>query len=285
MRRIILTLIVLSVFSTGPVAAQQVAHTQFIPVVAHTAGVGGTQWLSDMTVVNLTELQLEVGLQFLPADQANAFDPSFPTRFTLEAHETRLVTDVIGTLFDIQTNVKGSLLVTVDKSLIATNPTGGLILATTRTYNTGSPEGTFGQTVPALSLAINASGSPSYVTGARNDEDFRSNLGIVSLALFTEITVHYTIRNSQWETVSQGSKVIQPASMNQWSFPNLGVPVTDGPLTVELSLDPSDVFPDPCATSFPNMFIAYVSKVDGNPEGTGDGEFIYAAPMEPYACQ
>jgi len=45
------------------------------------------------------------------------------------------------------------------------------------------------------------------------------------------------------------------------------------------------VFPDPCATQFPNMFIAYVSKVDGNPDGTGDAEFIYAAPTDPYRCR
>ncbi len=32
------------------------------------------------------------------------------------------------------------------------------------------------------------------------------------------------------------------------------------------------------------MFIAYVSKVDGNPDGTGDAEFIYAAPNDPYDC-
>jgi hypothetical protein len=62
------------------------------------------------------------------------------------------------------------------------------------------------------------------------------------------------------------------------------VDVTEGPLTVELWMSEADVLPDPCATQFPNMFIAYVSKVDGNPQGTGDAEFIYAAPTEPYNC-
>ena len=27
------------------------------------------------------------------------------------------------------------------------------------------------------------------------------------------------------------------------------------------------------------------TKVDGNPDGTGDAEFIYAAPNDPYDCQ
>ena len=80
-------------------------------------------------------------------------------------------------------------------------------------------------------------------------------------------------------------RTLQPASVSQWSFQQLGVPKQDGPLTVELWMHPDDVLPDPCATQFPNMFIAYVSKVDGNPDGTGDAEFIYAAPHEPYSCQ
>lgn len=57
-----------------------------------------------------------------------------------------------------------------------------------------------------------------------------------------------------------------------------------GPLTVELWLDPASQTPDPCNVDFPNMFVGYVSKVDGNPDGTGDGEFIYAAPTDELDC-
>jgi len=285
MRRFTLALVVVALVAAAPVGAQQITHSQLFPVVARTAGVGGTQWLSDLTVVNLTDSQLVVGTQFIIADQANIFDPTFPTRFTLAPHETRLITDVINTLFGYDTNIKGGLLVTVDPSLIEVNPEGSIILATTRTYNTGSPEGTFGQTVPALGWVINASGSPSYVTGAINDSRFRSNLGIASLALFAEITVHYKVMDGSGATVVEGSKTMPPSSMSQWSFADLGVPKADGPLTVALWMDPADVFPDPCVTQFPNMFLAYVSKVDGNPDGTGDAEFIYAAPMELYTCR
>ncbi len=284
MKRLTLALVALALIATTPVEAQQIAHSQFFPVVARTAGIGGTQWLSDLTVVNLTDSQLIVGTQFIIADQANIFDPTFPIRFTLEPRETRLIEDVINTLFGFETNIKGALLLTVDHALIAENPEGSIILATTRTYNTGSPEGTYGQTVSALGSTINASGTPSYVTGARNDSSFRSNLGIASLALFAQITVHYKVMDASGATVAEGSKTMPPSSMSQWSFADLGVPKADGPLTVQLWMDPADVYPDPCATQFPNMFLAYVSKVDGNPDGTGDGEFIYAAPMDPYNC-
>jgi hypothetical protein len=232
-------------------------------------------------VYNATDETLTVGTQFLPADQANLFDPSFPDRFILGPYQTRVFVDVLHELFGYDSELKGSLLFTADSSLIAGNPDGAKILAATRIYNTGDPAGTYGQTVPALSLTINAAGTPSVATGVRHDSRYRSNLGIASLTLISDITVHYRVRTEDGSVLREGTRQLQPSSMSQWSFQQLGVPVTDGPLTVELWLDPSDVLPDPCATNFPNMFIAYVSKVDG---GTGDAEFIYAAPTEPYDC-
>jgi len=264
--------------------AQEVAHTQFIPVVAHAAGLGGTQWLSDLTVYNLTDSELVVGTQFLPADQANAFNPTFPDRFTLQPGETLLIEDVLGTLYGYTEDIVGSLFFTVDNLLIPTNPAGATILASTRTYNAGSPDGTYGQTILSNSRTINASGTKSIITGARNDDRFRSNLGIVSMALFNPITIHYQVLNANHDVVAEGSKSMPPSSLSQVSFSSLGVPKEEGPLTVELWLDPDDVFPDPCVTQYPNMFLAYVSKVDGNPDGTGDAEFIYSSPVEPYDC-
>jgi hypothetical protein len=281
----VLATLIVAMAMTGTAAAQQLAHSQFIPVVARNAGVGGTQWVTDVTVYNDTDETLTVGTQFLPADQANLFNPAFPDRFTLAPRETKAFVDVLNVLFGYETDIKGAMLLTADSSLIPGNPEGAKILAATRIYNTGDPAGTYGQTVPALSLTINASGTPSVVTGVRNDSRYRANLGIASLTLISEITVHFRVRTQDGSVLREGSKDLPPSSMSQWSFQQLGVPKTEGPLTVELWLDPSDVLPDPCATQFPNMYVAYVSKVDGNPNGTGDAEFIYAAPTEPYDCQ
>jgi hypothetical protein len=282
---VVLVAVGLLAFSAAPLPAQEIAHSQFFPILARTAGVGGTQWVTDLSIHNMTDEELTVGTQFLEADVANVFNPTFPDRFTLAPRETRLIPDVLHELYGYDTDIKGAMLVTVDPSLIAGNPDGAEILATTRTYNTGDPAGTFGQTVPALSRTINASATTSVVTGVVNSTRFRSNLGIMSMALVASITVHYRVLDGDGATVSEGSKTLQPASVGQWSLQSLGVPKTDSPLTVELWLDPDDVMPDPCATNFPNMFIAYVSKVDGNPEGTGDAEFIYAAPNDPYSCR
>ena len=44
-------------------------------ILARTAGVGGTQWVSDLTVHNYRPYPMEVGIQFFPAAQGNDFDP------------------------------------------------------------------------------------------------------------------------------------------------------------------------------------------------------------------
>jgi len=283
--RIGLLALAIVLFAGSPLSAQEIAHSQFFPILARTAGVGGTQWVTDMTVHNLTDEDLIVGVQFLEADKANIFNPSFPDRFNIAPRETLLIEDVLNTLFGFDTDIKGSMLVTVDTAMISDNPAGAEILATTRTYNIGDPAGTYGQTVPAIGWIINAAATTSVVTGVINSTRFRSNLGIVSMSLLASIRVHYRVIDGDGDNVAEGMKTLQPASVSQWSLQSLGVPKSDGPLTIELWMDPSDVLPDPCVTNFPNMFMAYVSKVDGNPDGTGDAEFIYAAPNDPYDCQ
>jgi hypothetical protein len=278
--------LVLTALAGSPVSAQEIAHTQFFPILARTSGVGDTQWVTDMTVHNLMDSDLVVGVQFLEADQANIFNPSFPDRFEIGARETMLIEDALNQLFGFDTNIKGALVVTVSNQLLGAgaNPEDAEILATTRTYNAGDPNGTYGQTVPALSKAINAAATTSVVTGVVNSERFRSNLGAMNMTFIDSLRINYRVLDDSGAVVAQGMKTLQPASVSQWSLQSLGVPKRNGALTIELWMHPDDVLPDPCAANFPTMFMAYVSKVDGNPDGTGDAEFIYAAPNDPYDC-
>ncbi len=280
-------LAILALAAALPVSAQEIAHTQFFPILARTAGAGGTQWVTDMTVHNHSDNDLVVGVQFLEADKANVFNPSFPDRFPIGARETILIQDVLNELFGFETDIKGGMVVTVDPQLVpgSGNPVGSEIIATTRTYNTGDPAGTFGQTVPATGKVINAAPTKSVVTGVINSTRFRSNLGAMNMTFIDDLRIKIRVLNAAGEeVVPVKEKTLFPASVSQWSLQSLGVPKADGPLTIELWMHPDDVLADPCATNFPTMFIAYVSKVDGNPDGTGDAEFIYAAPNDPYDC-
>lgn len=264
----------------GPAAAQEIDDSPVFPIVARTAGAGEppTQWVTDLTVANVTDGSITVGMKFFPANQPNELDPSFPDQFVLGPRETRMWTDVLYSVFGYTNDVKGALMVTCSEEYFGENPEEADILATTRTYNTGNPEGTYGQTIPASSFQVNVFGDPSFITGARNDSQFRSNLGIVNMS-FEAVTIHYRVLDAGGMILVQGQKSMPKACVKQWSFAQLGVGRVQGPLTVDLWLDPEDVTPDPCSSDTPNMFMAYVSKVDGNPEGTGDAEFLYSAPV------
>ena len=137
----------------------------------------------------------------------------------------------------------------------------------------------------ACASSANAAATTSVVTGVVNSQRFRSNLGAMNMTFIDSVRIKYRVLDSAGMVVAEGQKTLQPASVSQWSLQRLGVPKMEEPLTIELWMHPDDVIADPCSTNFPAMFIAYVSKVDGNPDGTGDAEFIYAAPNDPYNCR
>jgi len=285
------TVLVLAVVAPG--AAQIVSETQFFPVVAHTGGAGDppTSWRSDLTVHNVMDAALTVGVMYFPSGQANPWDGTYTVTLTFQARETRTVEDVVATLFGITANTKGSLFLECDDSVFPSNPEDSVMLATTRTYNVGSEVGTFGTAVPAAQFSdafFNVGQSVSVITGVRNDSDYRSNLGIINESFaVVPITVHYRFLDQDGTEIASGSKDLDEFSMNQWPFKKLGVPnVIEGPLTVELWLDPDDIPGDPCEVEEDDLvlFVAYATKVDGNPTGSGDGEFIYATPVERIEC-
>ena len=285
------TVLVLAVVVPG--AAQIVNETQFFPVVAHTSGAGDppTSWRSDLTVHNVMDAALTVGVLYF--ESGNVTEPgTYMLTLTLDARETRTVEDIVATLFGITNNSKGSLLLQCDDSMFPLNPDGSVMLATTRTYNVGSEVGTFGTAVPTVQFSdafLNGGQSISLITGVNNDENFRSNLGIVNFSTAAvPITVHYQFLDQNGSPIpgASGSKDLDAFDMNQWSFKKLGVPsVIEGPLTVELWLDPEDIPGDQCEIDDDAvLFVAYATKVDGNPTGSGDGVFIYATPLERIEC-
>jgi len=290
--RVVLAL-VLAFGVVAPGAAQVVDETQIFPVVAHTEGAGDppTSWRSDLTVHNVMDSELTVGVFFLPFNQGNDPEEGEMEELILDPRETLTIEDVIVNLFGITEDTSGALLLQCDAETFPSNPEDAAMLATTRTYTVGSAIGTFGtavQSVPFSGRILNAGQSISLITGARNDSDYRSNLGIVNISFSgAPITVHYRFLDEKGSVIASGSKDLLEYTGGQWSFKRLGVPrVIEGPLTVELWLDPDDIAGNPCELDEDdlNLFVAYATKVDGNPTGSGDGEFIYAASLEDVEC-
>ena len=294
MRMRVFLAMVLAFGVVAPGAAQIVNETQFFPVVAHTEGAGDppTSWRTDLTVHNVLDTELTVGVQFLPSDQANNPEEIDVEELILDPRETLTIEDVVANLFGITDDAMGALLLMCDAETYPSNSEDAAMLATTRTYNVGGTVGTYGTSVPAVpfnGIILNGGQSISLITGVRNDSDYRSNLGIVNISFAgVPITVHYRFLDEDGSEVASGSKDLGEFTMNQWSFRRLGVPrVFEGPMTVELWLDPEDIPPgDVCEQDEDDLvlFAAYATKVDGNPTGSGDGEFIYAASLVDPDC-
>ena len=271
----------------APAGAQLISDTHVFYAVAHTEGAGNppTRWVSDVTVHNPHAAPLTVGFQLFVWGESSSYDPSYPVRITLAPRQTRTLGDVVAGLFGRTDDLAASLLVSCDEEIFAGNPENAVVIGTARTYNVGSPDGTFGQTVPSTDELRNCGADPSFVTGARHDARFRSNLGIANAA-FDANTIHYRVLGPAGEILAQGSDRYEAFDARQRSLGALGVPLTDGPLTVEVWLDPADVSPTGCDGPYQDCFAAWVSKVDGNPDGTGDAEFIVAVPpYDPPVCE
>jgi hypothetical protein len=261
----------------SPASAQFITDIMGFPVVARGAGLHGTQWVTDVTIFNPMDHDVSVVMVYYPEEHVGE---EHMENLDLDPGETILIEDVVSTLFEFVTS-KGMLTLNVSSDF-GVNPEGTVIHAVSRTYNTGDGEGTFGQTIPSAFAAFNVGWSSSFVTGARNDDAYRSNLGIAAASLEIPLRVHYRIITTDGTVLVEGSKVLPVAGMNQWSFEQLGVGSVEGPLTVELWLDPDDISDDPCVGLATNGFFAYVSKVDNL---TGDAEYLQAYPMDPYMCE
>jgi hypothetical protein len=266
-------------------AAQTNNDFLIIPVTAHANGLNGTRWVTDLTLYNPHDYELSVGLQFQQADTWLLPGDLIASRHTvvLAPGETRILEDLLPTVFELDGEVKGWVLVATLPPFLP-NPIGSRVYTSTRIYNVGGEEGTYGQTVPAALIdEANVGWGSSFVTGARHDGSYRSNLGFACLSL--AVTVHYRISSADGSVVASGQLDGMQFSMHQVSFEELGVGTVDGPLTVELWLDPADVTPDPCSVPFADWigaFFAYVSKVDNL---TGDAEFLPAIPSSPFVCE
>lgn len=224
-----------------------------VPVVA--SGLGGshnTHWTSDLRLFNGGGSTVQVELTFRPEITSGGstvtVTKSVAPGRVLPLDE--IVTDTFG-----QTGTKGSLTIT---------PEGGsaTILATSRTYTTGSGAGTYGQFVPAVASGF-GSGSHATVLHMDKDADFRSNIGICEVSGGT-VTVRYALKNASGTTL--GTKTIQlgPHELLQVDdiFADLGVAPEDN-TRVDFFLDAGT-----------GSFTAYGTLVDNT---SGDAIYIPAA--------
>jgi hypothetical protein len=135
--------------------------------VAHNPGVSGTAWRSDVAAVNLGQAAATVDMTLRTSSGALTASTSVPAGGT--ANWRNVLETVFGVAADA--DIQGALEVDSDQPLAVT----------ARTYNS-TPDGTYGQSLPALTRAdaLRPGGIgtlPMLSSGA----DFRTNVGALNL--------------------------------------------------------------------------------------------------------
>ena len=166
---------------TGPSALRRQhcglrATAAVLPSLAHTTGINGTFWRSDVEVHNPGSEPILVGLH---AYYNFGGPPS--TAFTLPAGQSRRLEDAMA---DPAAPNGGTLAAPAKLS-----SWGGPVLAVSRTYN-DTPAGTYGQLIPAFPLdgTVTTGGEARliHLSGSSNrSKGFRTNIGLVAPARTT----------------------------------------------------------------------------------------------------
>lgn len=153
-----------------------------IPSVAHLPGVGGTQWRSNVAVVNRNASPVNLALTYYPTSESA---PLVQRSHTLVAGATVEWQDILASLFGLSAAASNKGTVHIASPLP--------IFATSRTYNQ-APNGTYGQYYPALRVT---DGIPAGQTGTivqlKKTSVFRTNVGVQNLATTpcaVQITLH-----------------------------------------------------------------------------------------------
>jgi len=209
-------LVVVSVFCTAPLAwgSFRAADFVIVPAAAAAPGLQNATWRTDLEIMNVDEVPVDVMIVFLPTGNINNtynFD-NFANH--LGGREEDGFSKVDPKLKDIQpgrsvllenlieahwgSNAVGALLIWAYRagSFTQTTPPGGeprKILVWSRTYNRKTGENnavsTFGQSIPGLPWYYyidphqQARGLNKVVfSGIREDTAYRTNVGLVNLS-------------------------------------------------------------------------------------------------------
>ncbi|HEX8152524.1 MAG TPA: hypothetical protein VF698_05335, partial [Thermoanaerobaculia bacterium] len=143
---------------------------------AHTPGVNGTMWMSDVAIQNFQQSALTIELVLVESGFANTNNVFPLTSATIPANGSVLLKDVLNA-YRGTTAITGAILIGADRPFAVTS----------RTYSMAPSGDTVGQTVmPARDFIenttrpTNLTTAVAYIPGLINNSRFRTNLGFVA---------------------------------------------------------------------------------------------------------
>ena len=218
---------VLAVFAVlGTVSAYAAHYSDLyvIPVVSHTTGQNGTNWMSDVAIQNFATAPLTVQLIFIASGEGRLDNVTPVMNGTINGSVTVppggsvLLKDVLAGVPGMDSAI-GSLIVGGDRPFAVTS----------RAYSMTPDGNTIGQTVPPSANFLNVdegsvdlATAVAYVPGLiQNDRD-RTNLGLVvanATGFNSTLDVTVTVRNAAGTTVGTRQISVGPGAVTHLQFP------------------------------------------------------------------
>lgn len=196
-----------------PLTASTASGPQFVPVVGKVGGAAGTNFVTDVRIINRSSAVQHVMLDFYQQSPAGQTSPSATSMITLAAGEQRTLNDIIGIL---ETTGLGALRVTAD----------GNVDVLTRVLNDlrSTSQGTAGFAVDAISSSeATTAGTLGFLSTTSTDDinsgiGFRTNIGyfnpiaaVVSATFTAHSAADGSILGTRQISVPGFSFVQQPA--------------------------------------------------------------------------
>ncbi len=227
------------------------AFQHVVPIVAKSPGANGTSWVSDVRVVNTSDMAIDVELVVtLPEGEQRTLQRAVGSKASLALQ------DVVGEAFALASG-SGSLRV------VAAGGETGLIV-TSRTYNQAA-SGTFGQFIPAVTDGFSTDDRP-VVMHLDASDTYRTNIGICEIS-GGSVSVRYVLKSSTGSTLGIGRLELGPYQVRQINdvFEDVGASAEEN-VRVDLLIDGGD-----------GVVTAYGSVVDNL---SGDAIFVPAEALQ-----
>jgi hypothetical protein len=236
------------------------ARNLVLPVAARSPGLNRTSWITTLEIFNTASTATTATLYLNRSNHDNTL-PWASAQIELPARATVVIDDLLLDTFAISQG-SGSV------DLLALAP----IMAHARIANVGAADGSYGQLVPALPVGwavaddnppgTNPNGDTLHILLAREDSEWRTNLGVASISA-TPLTVVVTAMVGTGAVGNQLNLQLPPFSHTQINqvLEQMEVPSESQGVRLQLAAEEGSV----------GRFFAYASRVENQ---TGDAIFI-----------
>lgn len=191
--------------------SEYMADFHVFPVVAHQAGDKGTFWKTDCSFINHMDQKIGVTFYFYP----NPYEEIVYERNFLSM-EVVLVEDIVQSWFETE----GTGFLYIDASDISnpSNPEKVNFGSQCRIYTTKEDGSTYGQGIPNQFFnSLFQEGSEGFLIGIRNNERYRTNVGLA--CRFWGATLELSYYDENGELLGIEEKFVGSNEVMQFRFP------------------------------------------------------------------